>query len=90
MKKHVKVRIEGKVQGVWFRKSTQNKARDLGINGFVRNQTDGSVYVEAEGDEDQIKSFLIWCWEGSPLSEVSAVHSEEADLENFEAFEIQR
>jgi acylphosphatase len=46
---HVSIRISGKVQGVFFRASTKGKAEQYGINGFVRNEKDGSVYIEAEG-----------------------------------------
>jgi acylphosphatase len=46
---HYQITVSGKVQGVWFRKSTQDKARELGLRGFVRNQPDGSVYIEASG-----------------------------------------
>ena len=49
MIKHFDITVQGKVQGVWFRDSTMKEAKRLGINGFVRNEPDGSVYVEAEG-----------------------------------------
>jgi acylphosphatase len=51
MKKHFNIRISGRVQGVFFRASTKAKAEELGISGFVQNEPDGSVYIEAEGEE---------------------------------------
>ena len=49
--------VTGKVQGVWFRDSTLKKAHELGVKGFVKNQPDGSVYIEAEGTPSAIKEF---------------------------------
>ena len=51
MKTHLEGNIRGKVQGVFFRDATRDFARFRGINGIVRNEPDGSVYLEAEGDE---------------------------------------
>ncbi len=66
--------ITGKVQGVWFRKYTQEKAQQLNLNGFVMNKDDGSVYTEAVGTNEQLKNFVHWLkTEGSPLSVVSNV-----------------
>ena len=50
-----------RVQGVGFRWSAAREASKLDISGFVRNQEDGSVYIEAEGSEDQLNVFLNWC-----------------------------
>ncbi|MBL4736088.1 MAG: acylphosphatase, partial [Flavobacteriales bacterium] len=58
---HYKIRIEGKVQGVWFRASTRDEAGRLGLRGFVRNEPDGSVYAEVEGEENEINEFVKWC-----------------------------
>lgn len=49
MKLQFNITVEGKVKGVWFRKHTQIKAKELGLNGIVKNQKDGSVYIEAIG-----------------------------------------
>lgn len=66
--------ITGKVQGVWFRKYTQEKAQQLNLYGFVMNKDDGSVYTEAVGTNEQLKNFVHWLeTEGSPLSVVSNV-----------------
>lgn len=87
---HWNFTIEGKVQGVWFRKSTQNKALEMGLKGFVRNQPDGSVYAEVEGSPEQLVLFEKWCWEGSPLSEVTRVQYEKGNMEGFTDFVIRR
>lgn len=72
-------RIEGKVQGVWFRRSTKQKADELGIVGTVRNLDDGSVECLALGSKARLEAFEKWCWKGSPLSKVSNVIAEPLD-----------
>lgn len=67
------IRIRGKVQGVAFRAYTQNKANELNIKGFVRNEPDGSVYIEAIGTRPNMQAFIEWCHHGSPLSIVEKV-----------------
>ncbi len=90
MRKHLKLVITGRVQGVWYRGSTQRKARELGISGFVRNQPDGSVYAEAEGAETQLQALVDWCWQGPELARVENVGVEEGELKGFQGFEIAR
>ncbi|HUS26275.1 MAG TPA: acylphosphatase [Nevskiaceae bacterium] len=62
--KHLKIRVTGKVQGVYFRDSARQHAEVLGITGFARNEPDGSVYIEAEGDDTALHEFLAWCHQG--------------------------
>ena len=90
MKKHLNIVVIGRVQGVWFRKSTRDKAVELGLTGIVRNQPDGSVYIEAEGFDQALNALVDWCWSGSEFSRVDAVSVEESELEHFESFEILR
>ena len=89
--KHYKIKVEGKVQGVWFRKYTNDKAQSLNLNGFVRNEPDGSVYIEVEsGQEDKLNEFIQWLYQGSPLSKVDNVSiPEESPCQNFDGFKIQ-
>lgn len=90
MQKHVTIKVSGRVQGVFFRASTKSKADELGIKGLVRNEPDGSVYIEAEGHESNLKSFLDWCQYGPPRAQVSGCDVKEAALKNFTTFKIDR
>lgn len=87
---HYNIRVTDKVQGVWFRDSTRRKAEELHITGFVRNEPDGSVYLEAEGDENALKKLAEWCHIGPERAEVSRVEVEKAAVNNFVTFEIKR
>ena len=69
----VRLRIEGRVQGVFFRASTQDHAKRLGLNGWVRNCPDGSVEVVAEGARSQIENLIAWCRQGPRGAQVSNV-----------------
>ena len=89
-KKHYNIKIYGKVQGVWYRASTEQKAKELGLLGFVQNEIDNSVYVEIEGPQADIDQFLTWCKEGPPLAKVSKIELKEAPLSNFTNFKIRR
>ena len=64
------VRVHGRVQGVGFRYSTQAKAQQLGIAGWVRNEPDGSVSVKCEGPDEAVRSFLSYLKQGPPTAEV--------------------
>ncbi|MEM7277311.1 MAG: acylphosphatase [Pseudomonadota bacterium] len=65
--------IAGKVQGVWFRASTANKAQELGVQGWARNLSDGTVEVFALGNSKALNSFLDWCRRGPSGARVDAV-----------------
>lgn len=80
--------MQGKVQGVFFRASTKAVADQLGIKGFVKNEKDGSVYIEAEAEDFLLDSFLEWCAEGPEHSEISAVQTDEGELKNYRNFEV--
>ncbi|MCS6973518.1 MAG: acylphosphatase [Cyclobacteriaceae bacterium] len=90
MKKHFAIRVTGKVQGVYYRASAAEQARKLGITGFVRNEPDGSVYLEAEGEEQALQQLIAWCHQGPPRARVDKVLVEEKELINFTNFEIRR
>ncbi len=79
MKKRYNIIVSGKVQGVWFRAYTKEKAQELGLTGWVKNNIDGTVEIEVEGDEDKLKEFLNWCWIGSPASKVTDVKYKEKE-----------
>jgi acylphosphatase len=90
MIKHYEIQVFGRVQGVWFRKYTQQTAQALSLSGWVRNEADGSVRISVEGPEEQLETFLDWCHEGSPESEVDRVHVEESTVQDWTGFEISR
>ena len=69
----VRLRIAGRVQGVFFRASTQDHAQRLGIGGWVRNCPDGSVEVCAEGERSQIENLIAWCRNGPRGAQVNEV-----------------
>ncbi len=87
--KHYRITVSGKVQGVGFRISTKKMADAMGVKGIVRNQPDGSVFIEAEGDEELIKYFMIWCHQGPDESVVKWVSVDLGELKNYTSFEIE-
>ncbi len=68
-----KIKITGKVQGVFFRKSTQDKAIELGVKGWVKNEPDGSVLTEIEGSTEQLNAMEKWLKSGSERAHVEKV-----------------
>ena len=90
MTAHYKIKVTGRVQGVWFRKYTQEAAQSFGITGFVENAPDGSVVLEAEGSRENLEQLLDWLWSGSPLSKVEQVTHHEGERVGFTDFQIRR
>ncbi len=88
--KCVQIQVSGKVQGVWFRASTQRKANELNIKGIVKNLSNGDVYIEAEGEESTLEIFVKWCHQGSDHSRVDNVIISEMETKSFEDFKIVR
>jgi acylphosphatase len=84
-----KIKISGRVQGVWFRSATKKEAIKLNITGWVKNNHEGDVEVLACGDEQQISLFEKWLRRGPMLAKVTSVQSEIYNLETSHAgFEI--
>ena len=73
MNSRVHVRISGRVQGVWFRASTKQKAEQLGLKGWVKNTADGKVEAMFEGDESHVQEMLSWCQQGPSQAMVEKV-----------------
>ena len=73
--------VRGRVQGVFFRDSCQHEAQRLGVTGWVRNTSDGSVEVVAQGEPEAVQRLLEWCRQGPPEAEVTdvQVHDEHPD-----------
>lgn len=86
--KNLQIKVYGKVQGVFFRASTKATADFLGIKGLVMNQSDGSVYMEAEGDDFSLQEFLDFCAKGPDKAQVEKVETHEGPLKNYRNFEI--
>jgi len=79
MTKCRKYRVEGRVQGVWFRESTRQQAEKAGISGYARNCTDGTVEVLACGEPEALDRLLEWLHRGPPMARVRAVTEWEFD-----------
>ncbi|MDX1608020.1 MAG: acylphosphatase [Candidatus Spechtbacterales bacterium] len=88
MKKHLNIRVHGKVQGVFFRATTQDTAQKLGVTGFVRNEPDGTVYIEAEAGKKTLDNFLKNIKEGPRMADVIDIKISEGEVKDFEDFEI--
>ena len=71
--------VGGRVQGVFYRATAAQRARELGINGHARNLPDGRVEVVACGDESSVGVFVKWLWTGSSASKVTSVEVTDAD-----------
>jgi len=76
--------VSGRVQGVFYRASTRQKAIELGCAGFARNLPDGRVEVLAVGEPQAVQGLLDWLWRGSAASEVKSVDIQELMLEDLE------
>jgi len=86
--KHIKITVSGKVQGVCYRVSAKEKADELGVVGFVRNEPNGDVYLEAEGVEETIYKFIKWCNLGPAKAAVEKIDANPGEIIGFTKFEI--
>ena len=87
--KQVHIIISGRVQGVFFRAATRDKARQLGLKGFVRNLGNGDVEVVAQGDDNKLRELLQFCQKGPPGSNVEGTDIEYKDVkEKFYSFDV--
>jgi acylphosphatase len=71
--KRIHLVVRGRVQGVYFRASTQREAKRLGLTGWVKNRPDGGVEIVAEGEEDQVKDLLSWAQHGPSTARVEGL-----------------
>jgi acylphosphatase len=88
--KHIDIVVKGQVQGVFYRASTKAVADQLGVKGIIRNEPDGSVFIEAEADQVAMDMFLDWCKEGPEHANVISVETHEGELKNYRNFEVLR
>ena len=82
------IKIYGKVQGVGFRYYTRQKAGELSINGLVQNRLDGSVYIEAEGAEENLDAFILWCNDGPGWARVTKIQVQRTPPFGYNSFSI--
>jgi acylphosphatase len=90
MKKRKKLLIKGRVQKVGFRASTIEAAKENNISGSVRNTPDGNVYVDAEGEENDLRRFIAWCHKGPFWAKVTDIEETEEELTGYKGFKIVR
>ena len=90
MLKTVSIIVTGKVQGVYYRQSTKEKARELNITGEVYNLSDGSVKIVATGMGEQIEQLIQWCRVGPRRAIVDKIEVTEMLLQSFHGFDITR
>lgn len=76
MKERVHIFVYGLVQGVFFRSNTVNTAKRMGLAGWVRNRSDGSVEIVAEGEKGKLKEFAEWCNHGPDGAKVDEIKKE--------------
>ncbi|MBU2542520.1 acylphosphatase [Patescibacteria group bacterium] len=88
--KHLHLKIHGHVQGINFRYYTREKAKELGLTGYVKNLPDGTVEVVVEGEEEVLKNMLEWCKIGPRHARVEKVGESWNDggESEFETFKI--
>jgi acylphosphatase len=84
------ITVVGNVQGVFYRQSTREKARELDITGTVENLPDGNVSIIATGNKDDLEALIEWCKKGPEKADVDHLIIGEVDLHLFDQFEIKR
>jgi acylphosphatase len=82
--------VSGRVQGVYFRDTTRQTAMAEGVDGWVRNRSDGRVEAVFEGGDDAVDAMIEFCHEGSPAASVEDVDVEYEDPEGVEGFRVRR
>lgn len=86
--KNYQLTITGRVQGVGFRYSAVQKAKEHHIKGYVKNQYDGSVLIEAEGDETDLDFFILWCHRGPFSARVENVIKVAGNVKGYQSFTV--
>lgn len=80
--------VSGRVQGVFFRHETRERARREGVAGWVRNTEDGRVEAVFEGPRDAVDRLVAWCHEGTEYADVARVEVEREAPEGLEGFGV--
>ncbi|WP_266077418.1 acylphosphatase [Haladaptatus caseinilyticus] len=82
--------VSGNVQGVYYRANTRDTARELDVDGWVQNLSDGRVEAVFEGSEEAVDEMVDWCHTGSPAANVDGVEVEYGDPKGEDGFRIRR
>ncbi len=90
MQKTIHFFVSGRVQGVFFRQRTKQQADLFGINGWVRNRSDGTVEGMAQGPDPALASLREWLKRGPPMAQVLALDWEETEAGEFSNFEVRK
>jgi acylphosphatase len=91
VQRRVHIFVSGRVQGVGYRASALEKARSLGLGGWVRNLADGSVEICAEGENLSMVAFIAWCGRGPPFARVDELKViDETHKGDFTGFDVRR
>lgn len=90
MSSALRVLVQGRVQGVAFRWSAAERARALGVRGWVRNLADGRVEAHVEGDREATEAMLEWLASGPALARVDEIRSRPVPAEDATSFEVLR
>lgn len=86
----ISIIVSGKVQGVYYRQYTKEKAIELGLSGRVKNLRDGTIHIIATGIKEQLNELIEWCKKGPPSAIVTGVEVAVTSLQQFEHFSIVR
>ena len=88
-KVRAELKIQGRVQGVFFRQSTKNTAVGLGLTGWAKNCSDGCFTAVFEGEKEAVDAAIEWCRQGPPAAQVSEVAVNWQDFQDeFSSFGI--
>jgi acylphosphatase len=83
--RRVKLTIEGRVQGVFFRESARRRAEELKLKGYVKNLPDGRVESVAQGSLSDVEKFIAWCRRGPPLASVRGIQVEDEQVSSSDS-----
>ena len=86
--KSVQLKVIGRVQGVGFRFYAVMKAKEFHISGYVRNMPDDSVFIEAEGKEEDLDQFILWCEKGPVSARIDKLDITPGITKNYNSFSI--
>jgi len=86
--KHFNIVIWGQVHNIGFRYLSKEKADELGLYGFVRNELKGQVYIEVEGEKESLQKFIDWARTGPEGASIEKFDIKESPIKNYSSFEI--